>query len=117
LSRSGRSMKRGRAAILVVVAFAVALTVACDPMVKKRKYMESGTRYLEQQKYREAVIQFSNAIQVDGNDPEAHYQLARSLFALKSYGNSYRELAKTVDLKPDHWAAQLDMGTMLLLNR
>ena len=48
---------------LIVVALLLTCSVACsrDPNVKKQKYLESGKRYAEKAKYREAVIQFANA--------------------------------------------------------
>src|SRR5207245_9129303 len=46
-----------------------------DPNVRKQKYFESGQRYFERGKYREAAIQYSNAVQVDPRFTDAHYQL------------------------------------------
>ena len=45
----------------------LALLVGCshDPNVCKQKYLESGERYFAKEKYREAIIQFSNALQVE----------------------------------------------------
>ena len=44
---------------------------------KKQKYLESGQRYLDRGQYREAEIQFQNAIQVDSRFAEAHYKLSQ----------------------------------------
>src|SRR5438552_3690018 len=52
-----------------------AMLAACsrDPNVRKQKYLESGERYYEKGKYREAAIQYENAIQVDASFADAHY--------------------------------------------
>lgn len=88
-----------------------------DPNARKQRYMESGRKYYDAGKYHEAGIQFSNALQIDARDPDAHYQMAQTLIKLQSWNNAYRELARTVDLQPNHYQAQLDMGTMLLASR
>jgi Tfp pilus assembly protein PilF len=36
-----------------------------DPQIAKRKYFEKGVRYYERGKYREAAIEYQNAIQID----------------------------------------------------
>jgi len=65
--------------LLAVVGFLAVLT-ACshDPNVRKQKYLESGQRYYDKGAYREAEIQFQNAIQVDARFAEAHYRLAQT---------------------------------------
>jgi Tfp pilus assembly protein PilF len=58
--------------------FLLLLLCSCarDPNVRKEKYFQSGQRYFEQGKYREAVIEFGNAIKIDPNFAQAHHQLA-----------------------------------------
>ena len=50
-----------------------ALLTGCsrDPNVRKQKYLESGQRYFDKGQYREAEIQFENAIQVDSRFADA----------------------------------------------
>ena len=49
-------------------------SVGChrDPNVRKQKYLESGQHYEKDGKYKEAVIQFSNALKIDRNFGAAH---------------------------------------------
>ena len=99
--------------ILVVLNLAI---IGCsrDPNVKKQQYLDSGKRFMESQKYREAAIQFSNALQVDNKFVEAHYQLAQAYGKMGQWSNAYRELSRTVELDPNHSKAQLDLGNLLL---
>lgn len=46
-----------------------------DPNVVKQKYLESGNRYFENGKYREAVIMYRNALRKDMRFGEAYYRL------------------------------------------
>ena len=52
---------------LVILGFLAAFVTGCsrDPNVRKQKYLESGERYFAKGKYREAAIQFANAVQID----------------------------------------------------
>jgi Tfp pilus assembly protein PilF len=61
----------------IILALATILLGSCtrDPKVKRQKYLESGQKYFESGKYKEASIQFSNAIQVDKSFAEAHFRL------------------------------------------
>src|SRR5271157_691884 len=85
-----------------------------DPNVRKQKYLESGQRYFEKGKYREAVIQFSNAIQVDPRFSDGHYHLAQAYLKLQQPGPAYEELDRTLEFDPDHYRAHLDLANLLI---
>ena len=65
---------------LLTLAVLVLASVACsgDPAVEKRKQIEKGAQYLKEGKYNEAVIALRSALQIDPNDADARYQLART---------------------------------------
>jgi len=48
-----------------------------DPNVRKQKFLESGDRYFSQGKYREAAIQYSNALPDRLPLRPCHYQLGK----------------------------------------
>ncbi|HJU09475.1 MAG TPA: tetratricopeptide repeat protein [Candidatus Binataceae bacterium] len=100
---------------LALVCLAVFLT-ACsrDPNVRKQKYYESGQRYFAAGKYREAVIQFRNATEVDATFADAHYQLAQTYTKLQDWSKVYYELGRTIDLQPDNYKAQADIANLLI---
>ena len=106
-----------RGSLWVVMLFvAVALLAGChgDPNVRKQKYLESGKRYSAEGKYREAAIQFSNAVKIDKSYPDAHYELAQAYVHLGQFGAAYGELARTVDLQPANLKARIDLGNLSL---
>ncbi|PYX23189.1 MAG: hypothetical protein DMG87_06265, partial [Acidobacteria bacterium] len=74
-----------------------------DPNVRKQKYFESGQRYFEKGKYREAAIQYSNAVQVDPRFTDAHYKLAQTYLKLQEWTRAYQELSRTIELQPDNY--------------
>ena len=111
-----RQMNRRGSLWVIMLLVAVALLSGChgDPNVRKQKYLESGQRYSTEGKYREAAIQFQNALKIDKNFPDAHYALAKAYEHLSESSAAYAELARTVDLQPTNYAAHIDLGNLLL---
>ncbi len=96
----------------------VALLAGChgDPNVRKHKYLESGERYSAEGKYREAAIQYLNALKVDKNFADAHYALAQAYEHLGQLSGAYGELVRTVDLQPTNFTARIDLGNLLIMS-
>ncbi len=71
---------RNRYLVSIVMAVLAIVLAGCsrNPDVAKRKYLESGMKYMEQEKYDSAAIQFKKALQIDPKYAEAHYQLANA---------------------------------------
>jgi len=113
-------MSRCVAVRLLLVGFLIpALLTGCnrDPNVRKQKFLESGNRYRDKGKFREAAIQYANAIQVDPRFAEAHYQLGETYLKLKDYNRAYQELSRTVDLTPDNYPAHVELADLLIAAR
>src|SRR5262245_8261871 len=113
-------MKNRRSLVWIGVALLAGGALAgCsrDPNVRKQKYVESGKRYLDSQKYREASIQFLNAIKVDPRFAEAHYMLAQSYHQQGLWLAAYQELVRTTEVQPDNLKAQIDLGGLQLAAR
>ena len=101
---------------MMVFFAAAALLAGChgDPNVRKQKYLESGQRYSAEGKYREAAIQFSNALKIDKDYADAHYALAQTYVHLGQFSGAYAELARTVELQPTNYKARIDLGNLLI---
>jgi cellulose synthase operon protein C len=104
---------------LLVILLIPVLFTGCtrDPNVRKRRFLESGNRYRDQGKLREAAIQYANAVQIDPRFAEAHYQLGETYLKLKDYNRAYAELSRTTDLAPDNYPAQADLANLLISAR
>lgn len=85
-----------------------------DPNVRKQKYLESGERYYDKGQYREATIQFQNAIQVDARFAEAHHKMGLTAMKLGQGEVAYQELSTTIQIEPQNYGAQLDMARLLV---
>src|ERR1700733_14316899 len=108
-----------RVSAILTVSLALGLTMGChrDPNKQKQRYLESGKRYADQGKYKEATLQFTNALKVDRNFAEAHYQLSKILFKQGSIMPAYGELRRTVDLQPNNIPARIDLGNLLVAGK
>ena len=109
-------MRALRFSAVLICAFLFAASLACnrDPNAKRQKYFDSGNRYFERGKFPEAVIEFSNAVQVDPQYAAAHFKLAESYLKMQRFPDAYRELERTVELDPGNTKAQLDIGLILI---
>src|SRR4029077_11862499 len=50
-----------------------------DPQVRKKKFLDKGNAYFDKGQYREAIIEYQNAIQIDSKYADAYYHLAQAL--------------------------------------
>jgi cellulose synthase operon protein C len=109
-------MTRSVALPLLLVCVLAALSTGCsrDPNLRKQKYFESGGRYFAEGKYREAAIQYANAIQIDSRFADAHYQLSQAYVKLGDQNRAYPELVRTVELAPDNYEARVDLANLLI---
>ena len=64
--------------VLFVVVAMLAVACSADPEEKKMSLVESGRKYFAEGQFKEAVIQFRRAIQIDPEFAEAHYRLAQA---------------------------------------
>jgi cellulose synthase operon protein C len=113
-------MSRSVVVRLALAGFLIAaLFTGCsrDPNVRKQKFLESGNRYRDKGKFREAAIQYLNAIQVDQRFAEAHYQLGETYLKFKDYNRAFAELSRTVELAPDNYQAHTELANLLISNR
>src|SRR5688572_18546872 len=100
------------AATLLVVT----VSVGCSGSAETRKHrsFQTANQYVEQNKPREAVIEYRNAIQIDPRFGEARKGLAKTLAALGDRSGALDEYVRAADLLPDDVDLQIAAGAMLL---
>jgi tetratricopeptide (TPR) repeat protein len=105
----------------VLCSTALLISLACflagcslDPNVRKERYFLSGQRYFDEGKYSEAAIEYVNALKIDGNYADAHYQLAKACLKQQQWPRAFDELKRTVDLQPDNYSARFDLAKLLI---
>jgi tetratricopeptide (TPR) repeat protein len=98
------------------LAVLLGLLLSCErnPNVQKQKFLESGNRYFDGGKLTEAVLEFSNAVQIDPRFALAHFRLGECYLRLQRFPDAYRELQRTIELDPSNGKASLDLGLLLI---
>ena len=101
----------------VGVCLLAGLLTGCSdsPKVRQQKYMESGQRYYDKGQYREAAIQFQNAIQVDSHSADAHFKMAMTAMKLEQWPGAMQEFSAAVQANPEHYPARLEMAKLLMM--
>src|SRR5438876_9536549 len=66
--------RRSASPVLVLFLLLLAYGWGGDVYAKKAAYLQKGEAYVTQDKYTALVIQISNALTLDPNEPEASYE-------------------------------------------
>lgn len=96
---------------IVVVALMALASCSRDPNSAKKHYLESGDKYYAKGRYKEAGIQYANAIKIDQRFGPAHYKLALADIKLSprpNLGGALKELRRAVELLKDNQAYQAE---------
>ena len=97
---------------VLVLGLLTALTVACGS--GQQDYLASGDAFMAEQKYRDAVVQYRNAVEQDATSGPARYKLAQALVLAGEPASAVREFVRAADLLPEDSAVQLDASRALL---
>ena len=76
--------------------------------------MASATALGQAGMHEEAIVFLNNAISLNPNVSEAHYDLARAYIALDNQSAARPELEKAIALAPGFYEAELVLGTLLV---
>ena len=93
------------------------LTVGCggDVESSKRRLLESGNRYFESGKLREASIFYQRAIQQDRRFGEAYYRLGLTELQLGRYSPALAALTRACELQPKNRDAYAKLSDLYIL--
>ena len=95
---------------LIFTALAALTLVSCsrDPIYLRQKYLDSGNKYFEQKRYKEASIMYRKAIEKDRKFGPAYYHLALVDLQLQELPNAYQSLRRAYELLPKNTADSND---------
>src|SRR3974390_3308795 len=100
-------MRGARAAAVVLISMVSLFSCRRDPATAKKHYFESGNRYYEKQRYKEAAIQYSNAIKIDGRYGPAYHKRALAYLNYKPIplmGAALRDFSRSIEMLKDNAA-------------
>ena len=93
---------QSRSLSVLVVATLWVAGCSMSPEARKQRFLESGDAYFKDGKIAEAVIEYRNAVQIDGRFGPARLGLARSHEKLGQLPRALAEYVRAADLeRPD----------------
>jgi tetratricopeptide (TPR) repeat protein len=104
-------MKKTLSVLLCLLAFALA-SCDSDPKVARQRYLDTGNRYFNTGKYRQAVIFYKRALQKDPRFGEAYYRQALAELKLGKPGDALRALQRAVELEPNNTDAATKLAEL-----
>jgi len=111
-------MRFTRFFVFVTVALAL---VSCsrDPKKVRQQNLESGNRYFDRGKYKEASIMYRNSVRADPKFGPAYYHLALVELKLQRISNAVAPLRRAIELlppdSPDYVDANVKYAEIMLL--
>ncbi len=82
---------------------------------KLNEHLTRGDAYFKEEKYKEAIIEYKSALQIDPNVAAAHWGLAQSHLKNEQPREGFWELRETVRLDPSNNEARLRFGQISIL--
>ena len=93
------------------------LDCARSPEAQTARHLDRGDSYLKKARYREAIIEYENALRIQRTDPRATRQLGLAHYQLGEFGQAARYLLKAEELAPDQLDVRLKLGALYILDR
>jgi len=107
-------MRRWLTAILTAALLIGAYSCSRDPNVAKRKYVETGNKYFQRGKYKEAAIMYRSALKRDMKYGEAYYRLGLCQLKLNQPAQAARALRRAVELEDKNDDAKAKLADLYL---
>ena len=104
---------------LFALVFAISLSAAAcsDPAVKKQRIPRKWQPLLQRSQLPFAIIEYRNAIQIDGRFGAARKQLAEAYARAGNGRGAFDEFVRAADLLPEDVDVQVKAGNLLLAAR
>jgi tetratricopeptide (TPR) repeat protein len=101
------SGKRRKVVFLVLLCFIFAALIGCSKEAKKERHWGRGEKYFAENKFKEAIIEYKNVLQIDPADVKARYKLGLAHLKVGQLREAYAEFSKSVELDPNLVEARL----------
>lgn len=104
-----------KAATMVLVVLLALGSCARSPEAKKARYLERGDRYFKTEKFREAVLEYRNALRIESNNAHASRQLGLAYYQLGELAQAYRYLLKAQEQEPGNPEIRVKLAQLYLV--
>ena len=101
---------------LCLVVSTVSL-VSCSeaPSERAARYETRADGYVQQEKFRDAVIEYKNAARATPDNPAIHWKLAKAASKVGDLSTAFTSLSRVVQLDPGHFDALCSLGDLYLV--
>lgn len=108
-------MTARRADLCCILCVSV-LTVSCSegPTEQAAKHEARGDGYVQHEQFREALIEYKNAVRATPDSPALQWKLANTALKVGDPPTAYRALRRVLELKPSHFDAKWSLGDLYL---
>lgn len=97
---------------LILLVFT--LSCAKTPSEQAAKHEVRGDGYVQQEQFREAMIEFKNAVRAAPDNPSLQWKLAKAALKGGDPSTAYQALGRVVQLDPSHFEAKWSLGDLYL---
>src|SRR5947208_6540834 len=106
-----------RWSIGLLIALVILSGCGRSPEARKARHLERGAKYFSQQQYREAIIEYRNALQIDEANAVAIRQMGLAAFHLGQAAEAFPLLRKSAELNPEQLDVRVKLGALYLAAR
>ena len=96
--------------LLPCLAAAFLFSCSSTPAELTARHAKQGDGYVQKEKYKEAVIEYKNAVKAGPNDASLRFKLAKAAWEARDFPTAFQELRKAVELDPGNYEAQTKLG-------
>ena len=79
---------------IILFCFILSCFLACSQEAKRERHWKRGEKYFSENKFREAVIEYKNVLQIDPNNAGAHHRLGLAFLRTGGGGKGGRRSKK-----------------------
>jgi tetratricopeptide (TPR) repeat protein len=106
---------RHRWMALLAIALMAATGCARSPEAKLARHLERGDRYFAKTQYRDAILEYTNALRIQPANPQAMRQLGLAHFHAGELIQAYSRLIRAREMEPGNLTVRLRLATVFAL--
>src|SRR5512143_3682034 len=103
--------------VIIASIFVFSGLPGCSKEAKKAKHWKRGEQYFSESRFRVAIIEYKNVLQLDPRDASCRYKLGLSHLRAGQFREAFTEFSKSVELNQDLVDARLQLGNSYILSR
>lgn len=107
-------MAKGVVLLCILCVAVVTLSCSGSSSEQAARYEARADGYVQEEKFREALIEYKNAARATPDNPAIHWKLAKAASKLGDHSTAFTSLSRVVQLDPAHFDAKWALGDLYL---